>query len=142
MFKLIRKYLMRGIAWGCLLFVLNTVAYDLINPEALQVIFENFTANAIAFLILGIAVGGGSIVYEIERFHFGINLTIHIAIVTAMILITGFITNPDPLANPAILIGTIVLNALLVCVIWGGVYLHSRREIQIMNKKLREKNSS
>jgi hypothetical protein len=138
MFKLIIKYLIRGIGWGCFLFVLNSVIYDLVSAETLQVIFDNFTANVISFLALGIAVGGGSVIYELERFHFGINLVIHIAVVTVMILIIGFITNPNPLENPTVLIGTLILNALLVCVIWGGVYLHDRREVQKINKKLKE----
>jgi len=138
MFKLIIKYVIRGIGWGCFLLVLNTVIFDVSNAEALQVIFNNFTAHAISFLLLGMAVGGGSILYEIERFHFGMKLVIHIAVVTITILIVGFISNPAPLENPAVLIATILVNALLLCVIWGGVYLHGRHEVQKINKKLKE----
>ena len=142
MFKLIIKYSIRGIGWGCFFLVLNTIIFDLGNSEALQVIFDNFTSHAIGFLMLGIAVGGGSIIYEIERFHFGMKLVIHIAVVTIMLLIVGFASSPAPLENPTVLIATILVNALLLCAIWGGVYLHGKREVQKINKKLKEKNLS
>jgi len=137
MFKLIAKYLIRGIAWGCFLFVINFVIYYLFAPEALQAIFDNFTAHVVAFLALGLAVGGGSIIYEAERFHFGIKIIIHIAVVTVMILIIGFITNPAPLENPTVLITTLIANALLVCTVWGGVFLHDRYEVRRINKRLK-----
>jgi len=140
MFKRIIKYSIRGIGWGCFLLVLNTVIFDLSNSEALQVIFDNFTPHAIGFLMLGIAVGGGSIIYEVERFHFGMKLVIHIAVVTTMILIVGFISSPAPLESPTVLVATVLVSALLLCVVWGGVYFHGRHEVQKINKRLKEKN--
>ena len=138
MYKLIIKYIIRGMGWGCFLLVLNTVIYDLTAPDALQVIFNHFTAHAIAFLVLGMAVGGGSILYEIERFHFGIKMILHITVVTLTLLVIGFIASPTPLENPTVLIATILVNALLLCIIWGGVYLHGRYEVREMNKRLKD----
>jgi len=142
MVKLILKYLLIGIAVGCIFFVGNIIFHDLTNSGQLQYFFSNFTAYAIGFVFLGIGFFGGAFVYEIERLRFALKSVIHISVGMGVFIIVGFRLNWLTLENSPTLIINIVINLSLLLAIWTVLYIRDKKEIQRINRALAERDSA
>lgn len=66
--KLVTKYIFYGISWGCTFFVFMCLSYFIAGREDLLMpIFQNFARQSIGAIIVGIACGSTSIVYQFNR---------------------------------------------------------------------------
>lgn len=140
MVKLIVKYLLLGITWGCFFLVANIIVFELIDSEHLQFVFENFTLVAIGFIFVSIGFISSSIVYEIERFSLAAKLIIHIAVGVSVMLLVGFWLGIFSEENQSIIILNVVINALILFAVWVGHYLHDKRRVEKINQRLLERN--
>ena len=139
MVKLILKYLLFGIAVGCFFFIGNIIFLDLMGSDRLQVFFDNFTSHAIGFMIVGVGFFGGSFLYEIENLKFSSKVIIHITLGISLFIIVGFINSWISLENRSDLIINIIANVAILLAVWTALYIQDRKEIQRVNRALKER---
>ena len=141
MIKLIVKYLMIGIAWGCFAFVANLILLDLIGSDHIQNIFDNPTANVFGLIVVCIGFFGGGIVYEIERLGLLFKLAIHIAVGIGLFLLVSFNIGWLTTDNPTLIVFNIILNVLILSALWVGSYFYDKRKVEKINQKILERSS-
>ena len=142
MIKLIVKYLLTGITWGCFFLVANIILFDLAGSEHLQFIFDNFTPIAIGFIAVSIGFISTSIVYETERLSLGLKLVIHVIVGVSVVLIVGFRIGIFSSENPSVIIINVIVNALILFAVWVGHYFKDKRRVEKINQRLQERNST
>ena len=140
MFKLIKKYLMEGIGWGCFFLVINLIRTNLTSPELLPEIFENFIPNAIAQILIVMGLVSTMIIFEITRWHIGLKLIVHFILAVSILLIVGFSFNILSPQHLSIIPRVIFENSLVLLLIWIVYYFEEKRDIQKINKRLLEIN--
>jgi len=138
MFKLIKKYLMEGIGWGCFILVLNLIRTNLTSPELLPEIFENFIPNAVAQILIVMGLVSTMIIFEITRWHIGLKLIVHFILAFSILLIVGFSFNIFSPQNLSIIPRVIFENSLVLLLIWIVYYFEEKRDIQKINERLQE----
>ena len=66
--KLVIKYILYGISWGCTSFVIMCLSYFAWGGEdILMQICKDFARQALGAMIVGIACGSTSIIYQFDR---------------------------------------------------------------------------
>lgn len=135
------KYLFWGISWGCLFFVFTCLMGFLINGEAFILpIAKDFARQALGAIIVGIACGSTSIVYQFERLSWGAKILIHFILGMGVFYPTAIYLHWIPFAPDriAITIFQILLCGGIFAVIWLCFYLYNRNEAKRINKQLRK----
>ncbi|MCL1989291.1 MAG: DUF3021 domain-containing protein [Defluviitaleaceae bacterium] len=139
MFKLIKKYLLEGIGWGCFILVVNIIYLNLTSPETTYQVIESFPTTALSTILSVMGIVSTLIVYEIERLHIGLKLIIHSILAIGILLIVGFSFNMDYTQNLRDILINIFSNMLILLIIWTAYYMKEKREIKQINEKLLEK---
>ena len=139
MIKLIIKYLLYGIAWGCLWFVAIGVAMDLFLPEGLQMLMENFTPHAIGSIIIGIGAATTPIVYEFDHIKKWLQVAIHAVVGLGTFFTVGFTQGWLPMESAAAIAFSIVSGIIVFFIIWTGFYLYGKHEAKKINEKIKER---
>lgn len=139
--KMITKYVLYGISLGCTFFVIMCLSYSVWGGEdILMMIFRDFTRQSIGAMLIGIACGSTSVIYQFDRPSYFIKILIHFCVGMGVFypvaLYLGWIPfYPDRIAFT-------ILQFLLSCggfvVIWSGFYLFNRNEAKRINKRLKE----
>ena len=138
----ILSYLKRGIFWGCTLFLFNGILADLTNLGAtLDLIHENFTFQAIGFLLLGIAIGGSTILLEFERLNNILKTVIHALISTCSFLFIGFIFGWIPSITLAFILIAIVQFIAIYFALWTISYFYEKHQIDRINATLKKRDA-
>ena len=139
--KLIIKYIFYGISLGCTSFVIMCLSFYLGGGEdLLTAIYQDFARQSMGSMIIGIACGGTSIIYQFDRpsglwktiLHFCVGM----GVFYPMAVWLGWIPfYPDRILYT-------VLQFLSSCgifmAIWFCFYLFNRNEAKKINKRLRE----
>ncbi|MCL2350448.1 MAG: DUF3021 domain-containing protein [Defluviitaleaceae bacterium] len=141
MIKLILKYLMIGIAAGCIFFVGNIIFHDSTDSGRLHIFLSNPAADAIGFIVVGIGFFGGGFVHEIERLRFSLKVIIHIIIGISLFLIVSLSLGWISLENRFDLIISIGMNVVILLVVWTALYFWDKKEIRRANRALKERDS-
>lgn len=139
--KLIIKYILYGISLGCTFFVIMCLSYFVFGGEDLLVpIFKDFARQSFGAMIIGIACGGTSIVYEFDRPSYFLKIIIHFCIGMSVFFPVSICLGWIPFYPDRIIFT--VLQFLSSCgifmVIWFCFYLFNRNEAKRINKRLRE----
>ena len=135
----ILSYLKRGIFWGCTLFLFNGILADLTNPNMFYLIHENFTFHAIGFLLLGIAIGGSTIILESERLSNILKTVIHALISTCSFLIIGFAFGWIPYITLVFVLIAIVQFIVIYFALWTISYFYEKHQIDRINATLKKR---
>ena len=139
MIKLIKKHLLNGIAWSCVALVANIIMFDLTGFSHLSLFLEDFTPNALGFIVVGIAFISTSGVYEIEQLKLGFKLLIHLIVGIGTLLIVGFMLGVFSTSNTSVIITNVLINVLILVGVWTGYYRRDKREIEEINERIKEK---
>lgn len=139
MIKLIIKHFIIGIAGGCFILAVNLIWWDLTGSNQLQIFIDNSTVYVLGFIVAGIGLFGGGIVYEIERLGFVLKLAIHMFLGISLLLIVGFIIGWFAFENPTNIVQNIAINALILLIVWVVYYFYDKRKVDKINKKLLER---
>lgn len=139
--KLVIKYILYGISLGCTFFVIMCLSYFVFGGEDLLVpIFKDFARHSLGAMIIGIACGGTSIVYEFDRPSDFLKIIIHFCIGMSVFFPVSICLSWIPFYPDRIIFT--VLQFLSSCgifmVIWFCFYLFNRNEAKRINKRLRE----
>ena len=139
--KLITKYLLYGISYGCTFFVINCwLMYLTDGAAALMPVMQNFSQQAAGAILTGIACGSTAIVYKFDRLPLRYKVLIHFVIGIGTFYPMAIYLKWIPFYPGDILYTAIQL--LITCgifaVIWLAFFLYEYIEAKSINKKLKE----
>lgn len=139
--KLVIKYILYGISFGCTFFVIMCLSYFVGGGEDLLMsIFKDFARQSIGAMIVGIACGGTAIVYQFDRPSGFWKTVIHFCVGMGVFYPVGIYLGWIPFYPDKIMYT--VLQFLSSCgifmVIWFCFYLFNRNEAKRINERLRE----
>ncbi len=139
--KLVMKYIFYGISFGCTFFVIMCLSFFLGKGDDFLIpIFKDFAKQSIGAMIVGIACGGTSIVYQFDRLSGFLKIMIHFCIGMGVFYPMGIYLGWIPFYPDQILFT--VLQFLSSCgifmIIWFCFYLFHRNEAKRINKRLKE----
>ncbi len=139
--QLVLKYLLYGISLGCTFFVVMCLSYSLFGGEdLLTMIFKDFTRQSIGAMLIGIACGGTSVVYQFERPSAFLKVIIHFCVGMCVFYPAAIYLGWIPFFPDRKILT--VLQFLFSCgifmIIWFCFYLFNRNEAKRINKRLRE----
>lgn len=135
------KYLFYGITWGCTCLVLSCVCVSIFDgKEALFPVWNDFVKHAAGSVLVGIACGSTSIVYQFKQIPGPGKVLIHFLIGMGAFYPTAIYLGWFPFRPEHI--GYTILQFLLSCgiffAIWFCFYLLEWFEAKKINSKLRE----
>jgi len=140
MFRIIRKYLIEGFAWGCVFVLLNIIraqftSFELLLPE----FYDNFINFAIVQILIVMGFVSTMIIFEITKWHIGLKLLSHWTLALGFLLIIGFGFGIYTTSNLASIPVDILSNSLILLFIWVTYYFEEKYKINKINKRLLEK---
>ena len=139
MIKLMLKYLLHGVAWGCMWLVGVYIAIDLFSPDGLQFDTVSFTTNAIGSVIVGIAAATTPIVYEFDRLRRWQQVMIHAVVCLGVFIPVAFWLGWLPAWSGRAIAMSVVWSVVFFWLVWLGFYMYSRHEARQINQKLKER---
>ena len=95
---------------------------------------HDFVRQALGSMLLGIFTYSTSIVYQVEKLPFWLQITIHAGLGLVCYFIVAFNLGWLSFFN----YGQVLLFVLLFAAIWTGVYLYKKHEAKKINQKLAE----
>lgn len=139
--KLIIKYILYGISLGCTSFVIMCLSFFACGGEdLLMAICGDFARHSAGAMLIGIACGSTSIIYQLERPSMFWKIIIHFCIGMGVFYPVGISLGWIPFYPDRIML--MVLQFLFSCVIfmaiWFCFYLFNRNEAKRINERLRE----
>lgn len=139
--KLVIQYIFYGISMGCTFFVVMCLSYAIWGKEDfLMQIFEDFTRQSIGAMIIGIACGGTSVIYQFERPSCLLKVIIHFCIGMGVFYFVGIYLGWIPFYPDKIILT--VLQFLFSCgifmIIWLCFYRFNRNDAKKINQRLIE----
>lgn len=139
MVKKILKYLIYGISWGCVFFVLTyLIGYLCVGKDFVRPLADDFATQAFGGILAGILCGSTSIVYTVERLPFWAQILIHAGVGLTGYFILAYKLGWMPSGTILHMVSFIVFGFVVFALIWSGFYLYNRHEAKKVNKKLKE----
>lgn len=133
------KYLLFGVSWGCLFFVLTCLIGNAVGGKAyLLAVMGDFNRQALGAMVVGIGYGTTAIVYDSEKLPFGLQVFIHFAVGTGVYFPVAFSLGWIPTGGPVNILLMVLINVAMFFIIWSGFYFYYRNEARRINEKLRE----
>ena len=133
------KYIMFGISWGCLFFVITCLIGNAVAGESyLMAVMKDFNRQALGAMVVGMGYGTTAIVYNSERLPFGLQVFIHFAVGTGIYFPVALSLGWMTLDSPAYLAVTIIISILTFFIVWSAFYFYYRAEARRMNLRLKE----
>lgn len=139
--KLVVKYILYGISLGCTSFVVMCLSYFVWGGEEyLAPICRDFARQSVGAMIVGIACGGTSIVYQFERPSVLLKIIIHFCVGMGVFYPVGISLGWIPFYPDRIVLTALqfLFSCGMFMVIWFCFYLFNRNEAKRINKRLRE----
>ena len=140
MVKQIWRYFTFAIGWGSFIMALNILFLYFRDTEG----FEHFMSDPLTFVIghfiIGVGFFGTAIVYEINRLSFRLKLIIHVIVGIGLFLLVSFKFGWGIVESPASLIQNVVAYVGIIFVVWVALYLRDKKEVEEINRTLREQN--
>lgn len=137
--RMIMKYLLRGILWGCTFFVFFCLfAYYLQGKDFLLSILEAYPKHAMGTMLVGIGYGSTPIVYRWERPSLFAKVGLHFFVGTGIFFGVAHRLAWIPRQSNGYLLWEILIACVSFSVIWCVFYLFSRKEAGTINERLKE----
>lgn len=139
--KLVIKYILYGISLGCTFFMIMCLSFFIGGREdILMLVCKDFARQSIGAMIIGIAGGGTSIIYQFDRpsgfmkrlIHFCVGMGVFFPVAIYLGWIPFY---PDRIIYTAL---QFLFSCGIFMVIWFGFYLFNRNEAKKINKRLGE----
>lgn len=139
--KLVIKYILYGISLGCTFFVIMCLSYSIWGGEdVLMMIFKDFTRQSVGAMIIGIACGGTSVIYQFHRLSVFWKIMIHFCIGMGVFYPMGIYLGWIPFYPDRIILTALqfLFSCGIFMIIWFCFYLFNRNDAKKINKRLRE----
>lgn len=116
------------------------VTISLVNQPDVLFSGNDLLEEVIIAIAMGILIGAGSRLFEIERIPFAILLAIHFCYVFIVVLVAGYVGDWYQLANLSTVLPIFLSFFITYIIIWGVFIFFRKREVKEINTFLqREK---
>ena len=139
--KLVIKYILYGISLGCTFFVIMCLSFFVGGGEdELMLIFKDFARQSIGAMLVGVACGGTSVIYQFDRPSEFLKIMIHFGVGMGVFYPVGIYLGWIPFYPDRIIYTVLqfLSSCVIFMVIWSCFYLFNRNEAKRINKRLRE----
>ena len=139
--KLVITYILYGISFGCTFFVIMCLAYFVGGGEDfLMPISKDFARQSIGAMIVGIACGSTSIVYQFDHPSGFLKIIIHFFVGMGVFYPVAIYLGWIPFYPDRVLLTALqfLFSCGIFLIIWLCFYLFNRNEAKKINKRLRE----
>ena len=133
-----------GIGCGFSILVLFLTTAVLINPDFLSMISaEYFLMNVVCSAIVGLGFSVPSLIYENKHISRGLHVLIHLGTGFVIYIPTAFFAGWIPTAAGFVVVAiSLLISVVFAVLIWFCFWLYHKKEADIMNKKIIEKQSN
>lgn len=92
--------------------------------------------------IMGIIIGFGSKIYDIDRIPFTVATIIHYAFVTCVVFVAGYFGKWFDISNLKTFSSVLVSQTISYVIIWCIVFILKKRDVEQLNDILQERRQS
>lgn len=139
--ELVIKRVIKGLLYGCAMFVCALVFIDICLDNSLSVLPHQYTRIAVGAMLVGVGFMMSSLIYDEDRIPFVVRGLIQLIICAAVLFICFFVSGGIPDGTG---FGTGAIFFLVeMCfgiIIWGCNFIFFLREARLIKKKLKEQN--
>ncbi len=129
-----------GIGIALAVFTLVGIVFDFSFGGTFLMEGHSYTKMAVGCILVGIGFGAPSIVYGNDALAYPLQVSLHLGIGFAVLMIVSFTVGWIPASlGIGAAIGYIAADLVFVLLIWFGFYRHYRKEAELMNSKIQEK---
>lgn len=141
MYKTVLKKTIKGLYYGCAMFVAALIFIDTCFDNSLSVLPHQYTRIAIGAIFVGVGFVCSSLIYEEDRIPFVVRGMIQMAICAGVLLVGYFISGgiPDGMGFGVEAIYFLVEMGF-GAILWLGNLICFLREVRAIKKRLEERN--
>lgn len=136
--KTITKYLLFGIQWGCMFFVVVNIILLLAVGEKAYLSADNFIKSAFASMLAGIGGASTSIVYTFEGWSFKKQVSVHFIVGLSVYFLSAYLGGWFKFSLDFIFLFAIIISIAVFFIIWFVFYLITKNDEKNINNKLKE----
>ena len=141
MYKIVLRKIIKGLLYGCAMFVAALIFIDICFDNSLSVLPHQYTRIAIGAVIVGVGFVCSSLIYDEDRIPFAVRGLIQLVICAGVLLVGYFISGgiPDGAGFGVGVIYFLVEMGFGV-ILWLGNFIYFLREARAIKKRLKERN--
>ena len=141
MYKIVLRKIIKGLFYGCAMFVAALIFIDICFDNSLSVLPHQYTRIAIGAIIVGVGFVCSSLIYDEDRIPFVVRGLIQLIICAGVLLVGYFISGgiPDGTGFGVGVIYFLVEMGFGV-ILWLGNFIYFLREARAIKKRLKERN--
>lgn len=141
MYKIVLRKIIKGMLYGCAMFVAALIFIDICFDNSLSVLPHQYTRIAIGAVIVGVGFVCSSLIYDEDRIPFAVRGLIQLVICAGVLLVGYFISGgiPDGAGFGVGVIYFLVEMGFGV-ILWLGNFIYFLREARAIKKRLKERN--
>ena len=141
MYKIVLRKIIKGMLYGCAMFVAALIFIDICFDNSLSVLPHQYTRIAIGAVIVGVGFVCSSLIYDEDRIPFVVRGLIQLVICAGVLLVGYFISGgiPDGAGFGVGVIYFLVEMGFGV-ILWLGNFIYFLREARAIKKRLKERN--
>lgn len=141
MYKIVLRKIIKGLFYGCAMFVAALIFIDICFDNSLSVLPHQYTRIAIGAIIVGVGFVCSSLIYDEDRIPFVVRGLIQLIICAGVLLVGYFISGgiPDGTGFGVGVIYFLVEMGFGV-ILWLGNFIYFLREVRAIKKRLKERN--
>lgn len=143
MYKIVFRKIIRGLFYGCAMFVAALIFIDICFDNSLSMLPHQYTRIAIGAIFVGVGFVCSSMIYDEDRILFVVRGMIQLIICMGVLLIAFFISGGIP-DGTGFGVGAIYFLVELGfgMILWLGNLIYFFREARAIKKKLEERKES
>lgn len=143
MYKIVLRKIIRGLFYGCAMFVAALIFIDICFDNSLSMLPHQYTRIAIGAIFVGVGFVCSSMIYDEDRILFVVRGMIQLIICMGVLLIAFFISGGIP-DGTGFGVGAIYFLVELGfgMILWLGNLIYFFREVRAIKKKLEERKES
>lgn len=141
MYKIVLRKIIKGMLYGCAMFVAALIFIDICFDNSLSVLPHQYTRIAIGAVIVGVGFVCSSLIYDEDRIPFAVRGLIQLVICAGVLLVGYFISGgiPDGAGFGVGVIYFLVEMGFGV-ILWLGNFIYFLREARAIKIRLKERN--
>ncbi len=141
MYRIVLRKAIKGLFYGCVIFVAALVFIDICLDNSLSVLPHQYTRIALGAIAVGVGFVCSSLIYDEDRIPFVVRGLIQLVICAGVLLIGYFISGGIP-DGTGFGVGAIyfLVEMGFGVILWLGNFICFLREARVIKRRLEERN--
>lgn len=137
MYKIVLRKIIKGLFYGCAMFVAALIFIDFCFDNSLSVLPHQYTRIAIGAIMMGVGFVYSSLIYDEDRVPFVVRGLIQLVICASVLLVGYFISGGIP-DGAGFGVGAIyfLVEMMFGIILWLGNFIYFLREARTIKQKL------